>query len=866
MTDSDHERKEPVDDLSCSSEGSAVLEVRPSKRTKNASASTTNEITPFLASLQSGLKASALSVRASAKEFFGEAVIAGRRRLRSGSFDGKATRTSPASSTNALLPGEAELEMLMNVAEYEIHQDPYRGIMSQQQSLETQTSITTPWNACEWGTLPPEPIQDLRAELLDPQIVVRHVGNCACPSMKEWTRSILVERAKRANSSKKKRKQNSKSNDDQLKFTVGVRPIEDSYVCPCDYNPLCLASLGGIVNEVIEERCRALDATLPPPEPTSSPSNLKKKSHPDDEGVDSEFQDLVGPQPERQKELSSKAKELVVVDVDKVKMPLGRKLRDPVLDDSSADTFAFPGDSSSPRTDSQPKEKLMLNTPLLKAHAAPLPGGNPEDVFLSAMPTHMDLSCMEFSPKTNGELGRVRRSMVVETAPIRSYIQRTLRIHPYSDDKDYLTIDKYMTILKDWHEGLQFQNPVADGRQVAGDRISLSMPPGIQNLGATCYLNTQLQCLAQNPTFLGGIFSWHMVDVNHAMNSVMEKLQILLASMFLGGTCTLSTREFSNALGLQHHEQQDPNEFARLLFDRMEESFQQCDNDGDLSNLLNRIFHGVTTYETICMTCGKASERSEGFMDLNLPIVKRPKEPKKMSGTIEEAFGLSQAKNVDTDVQYCLDQYTCTEMLDGENQYFCDVCNAKRDAKRVLKLTELPPVLNVQLSRYVYDRAKGEKKKVSDKVLLPTSLTVPTGGETKKTYLLCAVMRHQGTSAYSGHYLAEVMDWLTGKWFEFNDENVKLLPDGPSSSFDPEMVKARNGDPINTNQAIPTQSDPSGSQDAYNMYYVEESYLSQTAMKAIMVQEKLTSSGPNAGEALDDVTDQRKATFKDLAE
>lgn len=357
------------------------------------------------------------------------------------------------------------------------------------------------------------------------------------------------------------------------------------------------------------------------------------------------------------------------------------------------------------------------------------------------------------------------------------------------------------------------------------------------------------------------------------MNSVMTKLQLLLAEMFWGGDSKLTTKDFSNALGLQHYEQQDPNEFARLLFDRMEESFRECDssNDGELRHLLNRIFHGVTTYETVCMSCKKSSERNEGFMDLNLPIVKPPKTEKRKTGTIEESFAIASAKNVDTDVQYCLDQYLCAEVLDGDNQYFCDNCNAKRDAKRILKLTELPPVLNVQLSRYVYDRVKFEKKKVSDKVLLPTSLKVqPAGGATKK-YLLCAVMRHQGTTAYSGHYLAEAMDWSTGTWYEFNDETVKLLPGGPSSSFDPdaagetpEIKGETNGSSDKSSTA--SKSGPSGSQDAYNMYYVDETYLINTSRDAIQWRERLADETSSIGDVLSQVAEDRKDQFDQLSE
>lgn len=45
----------------------------------------------------------------------------------------------------------------------------------------------------------------------------------------------------------------------------------------------------------------------------------------------------------------------------------------------------------------------------------------------------------------------------------------------------------------------------AKGQQ--GRKLQLSVPPGIENLGATCYLNTQLQCLTQNRVFVQGIMS-----------------------------------------------------------------------------------------------------------------------------------------------------------------------------------------------------------------------------------------------------------------------------------------------------------------------------------------------------------------------
>ena len=44
------------------------------------------------------------------------------------------------------------------------------------------------------------------------------------------------------------------------------------------------------------------------------------------------------------------------------------------------------------------------------------------------------------------------------------------------------------------------------------------------------------------------------------------------------------------------------------------------------------------------------------------------------------------------------------EKLDGDNQYYCACCESKQNAARYIELHTLPPVLNLQLLRFVFDR------------------------------------------------------------------------------------------------------------------------------------------------------------------
>ncbi len=56
------------------------------------------------------------------------------------------------------------------------------------------------------------------------------------------------------------------------------------------------------------------------------------------------------------------------------------------------------------------------------------------------------------------------------------------------------------------------------------------------------------------------------------------------------------------------------------------------------------------------------------------------------------------------------------ELMNGDDQYYCTNCEKKTDAKRYTQISSLPPVLNLQLLRFLYDRTTGRKKKLSTKI------------------------------------------------------------------------------------------------------------------------------------------------------
>ena len=107
-----------------------------------------------------------------------------------------------------------------------------------------------------------------------------------------------------------------------------------------------------------------------------------------------------------------------------------------------------------------------------------------------------------------------------------------------------------------------------------------------------------------------------------------------------------------------------------------------------------------------------------------------------------------------------------------DNQYFCERCQSKQDAKRSVILDTLPPVIQFQLLRFVWDLKTGTKKKVKGIIQFTSTLNMakfvgtPAQRESEEAqeekdemiYELTAVLMHKGLSAYSGHYIAQIWD------------------------------------------------------------------------------------------------------------
>ena len=106
--------------------------------------------------------------------------------------------------------------------------------------------------------------------------------------------------------------------------------------------------------------------------------------------------------------------------------------------------------------------------------------------------------------------------------------------------------------------------------------------------------------------------------------------------------------------------------------------------------MFQEVFGGAFLDQKICKGCDHTYDREESFLSLPLPV--------KSKKQLEES----------------LKEFVKGDWLEGDNAYFCEKCQEKRDTLKRTCIKTLPPVLVVHLKRFDYDWEAGRAIKYDD--------------------------------------------------------------------------------------------------------------------------------------------------------
>ena len=105
--------------------------------------------------------------------------------------------------------------------------------------------------------------------------------------------------------------------------------------------------------------------------------------------------------------------------------------------------------------------------------------------------------------------------------------------------------------------------------------------------------------------------------------------------------------------------------------------------------IFSKKFEGIFSDQKICEGCPHRYEREQTFMALNLTV---------KSSNLQES----------------LDQFVKGELLEGDNAYFCEKCQEKRNTIKRMCIRKLPQTLVIQLKRFHYDWETNRAVKFDD--------------------------------------------------------------------------------------------------------------------------------------------------------
>ena len=327
---------------------------------------------------------------------------------------------------------------------------------------------------------------------------------------------------------------------------------------------------------------------------------------------------------------------------------------------------------------------------------------------------------------------------------------------------------------------------------------------GLNNIGATCYMNATLQCLSNTTKLTVYFLKMFKYDINNKNKIMSNEYYNVVKNLWDKNNTnrSFSPYSFKEKLGQENPlflgiQANDSKDLINFLLERihlelneprkdqnnnMKESYVINQNDqlneskmlnlfinefkSKYNSIISNLFYGMIETKSKCMKCQNIKYNFQVYSFLEFPL----EQVNKYCFNQGKRQNYNNNQNPDVDLYECFEYHRNLELMTGDNQMYCNICNSNEDALYGTQISSAPNYLIINLNR-------GRGAVYECKVNFPEQLNLLnfiTYNKENTVFELYAVISHLGPSSMSGHFVAycKRREDEHYKWYLFNDAIV----------------------------------------------------------------------------------------------
>ena len=336
-------------------------------------------------------------------------------------------------------------------------------------------------------------------------------------------------------------------------------------------------------------------------------------------------------------------------------------------------------------------------------------------------------------------------------------------------------------------------------------------PPliGLQNIGATCYMNATLQCFCHIEKFVYNFkYNLHIIDIankdnknlTYSFKSLIEKLwpinyndpnfnqkifapnefkeKISKLNPLFEGVAANDAKDLVNFIIMRLHIElnnklNNSYKNKNMLLDQanldpMLQDFVEKYNSNNRS-IINELFYAINCNRTQCANCNFLIYNYQTYFFLVFPL----EEVRKFKYNNYQYNFNNNFNSNEVNIYDCFENERKINLMTGENTMFCNNCKSNSNCYISTSLITCPEILIILLNR-------GHGIEFNIKINFYENLNLFNYIELKETgynYQLIGVITHIGENNMGGHFIAYCKDPISQKWHKYNDAMVNEVSD-----------------------------------------------------------------------------------------